>query len=86
MNIYAKARALTTPLMMATTTLDRVLLASTFLRIACVTGMDTSAQYELFYVFEAGALFVSVMSGKPLAMGLQQKHQKHKSFRLRQWS
>ena len=35
----------------------------TFLRIAFVTGMDTSAQYVLFYDFEAGALFVSLMSG-----------------------
>ena len=32
----------------------------TFLRIAFVTGMDTSAQYVLFYDFEAGALFVTL--------------------------
>ena len=49
-------------------------------------GMDTSAVYVLFYVREAGALLVSVMTGKPLAMGLPQEHQKHKSFKLRQWS
>ena len=32
-------------------------------RTAFVTGMDTSAQYVLFYDIEAGALFVSLMSG-----------------------
>ena len=34
----------------------------TFLWIAFVSAMDTSAPYVLFYDFQAGALFVSLMS------------------------
>ena len=35
-----------------------------------MTGMDTSAQYVLFYDIEAGALFVSLMSGVVSARAL----------------
>ena len=35
----------------------------TILRIAFATGVGASAEYVLFYDLEAGALFVSLMSG-----------------------